>query len=146
MENIKEQGFINYYGLQRFGNDKEVPTYEIGVKLLQGKFKEVNVSMNYTLIPYVVKKKKFQACDLILKCKKCDNPVAEISQAKKVYVDTGDAANAVKLLKQKECVSVEAKLLYGLAKSNVNDYVNALENVIILLRIKLKMQTNIKHF
>lgn len=41
IESLKCNGFINYYGLQRFGNDKEVPTYSIGVKLLQGKFKEV---------------------------------------------------------------------------------------------------------
>lgn len=38
---LKENGFINYFGLQRFGNDKEVPTFEIGVKLMQGNWKEV---------------------------------------------------------------------------------------------------------
>lgn len=41
MESLNVNGFINYYGMQRFGNDKEVPTFLIGVKLLQGNFKEV---------------------------------------------------------------------------------------------------------
>lgn len=43
MESLKANGFINYYGMQRFGNDKEVPTYLIGVKLMQGNFKEVEI-------------------------------------------------------------------------------------------------------
>lgn len=41
MESLKDRGFINYYGLQRFGNDKEVPTFLIGAKLMQGNWKEV---------------------------------------------------------------------------------------------------------
>lgn len=41
MTSLKEKGFVNYYGLQRFGNDKQVPTFLIGIKLLQGNWKEV---------------------------------------------------------------------------------------------------------
>lgn len=41
MKFIEENGFINYYGLQRFGNDKQVPTYDIGVALLLGQWKKV---------------------------------------------------------------------------------------------------------
>ncbi|KAJ8979560.1 hypothetical protein NQ317_012949 [Molorchus minor] len=63
MQSIKEKGFINYYGLQRFGNDKEVPTYEIGVNLLLGKWKE--------------------ATQLILKPKTSDDPSEDVSKAKK---------------------------------------------------------------
>ncbi|XP_045764950.1 pseudouridylate synthase 7 homolog [Maniola jurtina] len=37
---LREKGFLNYYGLQRFGTRIEVPTYEIGKKLLQGNFRE----------------------------------------------------------------------------------------------------------
>lgn len=70
-----------------------------------------------------------QACNLILKCKECDNPNAELSRAKKLYSETGDAKAAVKLLNQAEGNCVESKLLQGLANSNVNDYVTALENV-----------------
>lgn len=38
---LNENGFINYYGLQRFGSRADVPTHEIGLKLLQGNFKKV---------------------------------------------------------------------------------------------------------
>lgn len=41
MRTLKEKGFINYYGLQRFGNDKEVPTYEIGIQLMSGQWQKV---------------------------------------------------------------------------------------------------------
>ncbi|KAI5638639.1 tRNA pseudouridine synthase D (TruD) domain-containing protein [Phthorimaea operculella] len=39
-EQLQEKGFLNYYGLQRFGSRIDVPTYDIGLKLLQGKFQE----------------------------------------------------------------------------------------------------------
>lgn len=44
LNHIKEKGFINYYGLQRFGHDKHVPTYSIGIKLLQGAWKDVSIT------------------------------------------------------------------------------------------------------
>ncbi|KAF9422778.1 hypothetical protein HW555_001562 [Spodoptera exigua] len=40
-KDLQEHGFINYYGLQRFGTRVDTPTYNIGLKLLQGNFKEV---------------------------------------------------------------------------------------------------------
>lgn len=36
IEFIKKNGFINYFGLQRFGNNPNVPTFQIGIYLLQG--------------------------------------------------------------------------------------------------------------
>lgn len=41
MEQFKTTGFINYYGLQRFGNHSECPTHEIGLALLKADFKLV---------------------------------------------------------------------------------------------------------
>lgn len=41
MENFQENGFINYYGTQRFGNHASVPTHKIGTFLVQGDFKSV---------------------------------------------------------------------------------------------------------
>lgn len=41
INSLNKNGFINYYGLQRFGNDKEVPTYSIGIELMLGNWKEV---------------------------------------------------------------------------------------------------------
>ncbi|XP_045534392.1 pseudouridylate synthase 7 homolog [Papilio machaon] len=39
-ERLRKRGFINYYGLQRFGTRVDMPTYEIGRKLLQSNFRE----------------------------------------------------------------------------------------------------------
>lgn len=36
MINFRDNGFINYYGLQRFGTIAAIPTHEIGKALLQG--------------------------------------------------------------------------------------------------------------
>ena len=38
LQSVKERGFVNYYGLQRFGNSAEVPTYAVGKALLLGKW------------------------------------------------------------------------------------------------------------
>ena len=40
MNNLKAKGFINYYGLQRFGSSSSVPTPEVGRALLLGEWKE----------------------------------------------------------------------------------------------------------
>lgn len=53
LNSLKEYGFINYFGLQRFGNDKEVPTFEIGVKLMQGNWKEVRcIRLTFYLVKF----------------------------------------------------------------------------------------------
>ncbi|XP_072940948.1 pseudouridylate synthase 7 homolog [Epargyreus clarus] len=39
-ELLKRDGFINYYGLQRFGTRVQTPTYSIGLKLFQGDLRE----------------------------------------------------------------------------------------------------------
>lgn len=36
MVSVRDNGFINYYGLQRFGTIAAIPTYEIGKALLKG--------------------------------------------------------------------------------------------------------------
>ncbi|CAG9766059.1 unnamed protein product [Ceutorhynchus assimilis] len=108
LQHLKDNGFINYYGLQRFGNDKEVPTFSVGVKLLQGKWEE--------------------AVKLILKLKAGDDPTLPVNQAKKVYAETGDAETAIKCCEE-DSSSIEMKLLEGLVKQHANNYVDALENV-----------------
>lgn len=45
-KDLQEHGFINYYGLQRFGTRVETPTFNIGLKLLQGNFKDVSFFLN----------------------------------------------------------------------------------------------------
>lgn len=41
VESLRDKGFINYYGLQRFGSRADIPTFAIGKCLLQGNFEEV---------------------------------------------------------------------------------------------------------
>lgn len=38
MRSLRDNGFINYYGLQRFGSVPIIPTHEIGKCLLQGDY------------------------------------------------------------------------------------------------------------
>ena len=38
LNSVKEKGFINYYGLQRFGNSATIPTFLIGKALIQGQW------------------------------------------------------------------------------------------------------------
>nr|XP_022908215.1 pseudouridylate synthase 7 homolog [Onthophagus taurus] len=109
MKMLEERGFINYYGLQRFGHSKEVPTYDVGIKLILGQFKE--------------------ACELILKCKKHEDPNSDISKARNIYNTTKDAEKACAEFSENENTCLEHKLLVGLSKVNKNDYVTALENI-----------------
>lgn len=41
--NFKKKGFINYYGLQRFGSYSDSPTHEIGKSLISKQWKEVSL-------------------------------------------------------------------------------------------------------
>ncbi|KAF5274877.1 hypothetical protein FQA39_LY07059 [Lamprigera yunnana] len=109
LESLKTNGFINYYGLQRFGSDKDVPTFKIGVALLRGNWKE--------------------ACDLILDPKKSEDPNSEISHAKRVFKETSNSEMANNQFYRWQNKCVESKLLLGFTKNHANDYVNALENI-----------------
>ena len=62
------QGFINYFGLQRFGS-YSVGTHDVGRKLLQGDFKA--------------------AVDLVLQPR--DGEQDRVAHARKVWVETRDA-------------------------------------------------------
>lgn len=42
IEMLKTNGFINYYGLQRFGSSVVSPTYVVGKSLACGNVEEVN--------------------------------------------------------------------------------------------------------
>jgi tRNA pseudouridine13 synthase len=48
IKDIKQQGFPNYFGYQRFGRDKN--NYELGQKILEGKHKERNRKLKDFLI------------------------------------------------------------------------------------------------
>lgn len=102
---VKENGFLNYFGLQRFGNSIEIPTHEIGKALAKGDFKS--------------------AVELILKPRKA-RMKPDLREARRIWWETKDAGKAIKCLKTKNR-TIEGKLLMGLEQHGKNAYVNALD-------------------
>jgi len=103
METVGQTGFVNYFGLQRFGTSA-VPTHVIGQAILRSDFKE--------------------AVQLIIGPKEGDDP--ELANAKQLYANTGDADGALKMLSPHD-YNVEYALLRGLkAITHQNDHLNAL--------------------
>lgn len=88
---LKEKGFINYYGLQRFGTFS-ISTHVLGIELLKENWKN--------------------AVDLLLA--EQDRVVAESVNARRVWAESRDAAEASKLM-PKRCFA-EHNVLSSLAK------------------------------
>lgn len=106
MTSLRDRGFINYYGLQRFGTVAAIPTYEIGKTLLQGKWNE--------------------AIELILKPREGEQD-RDLVEARKVYELTKDAYAAYKKIKRSD--KIEATLLKGIYTSGSNNPQGALDSV-----------------
>ncbi|XP_012697979.2 pseudouridylate synthase 7 homolog isoform X2 [Clupea harengus] len=101
MSSLGETGFINYYGMQRFGTTA-VPTHQIGKAILQNNWTEV--------------------VDLILK----PRPGAEKSylvRCREEWAKSQDPEAALKKLPVKRCV--EGQLLRGLSKYGMKNIVHA---------------------
>ncbi|XP_074840256.1 pseudouridylate synthase 7 homolog [Carettochelys insculpta] len=101
MHSLREIGFINYYGMQRFGTTA-VPTYQVGRAILQNNWNEV--------------------MDLILK----PRPGAEkgyLVKCREEWAKTKDPAAALKKLPVKRCV--EGQFLHGLSKYGLKNIVSA---------------------
>uniref|UniRef100_A0A8C8VI43 Pseudouridine synthase 7 n=1 Tax=Pelusios castaneus TaxID=367368 RepID=A0A8C8VI43_9SAUR len=101
MHSLREIGFINYYGMQRFGTTA-VPTYQVGRAILQNNWNEV--------------------MDLILK----PRPGAEkgyLVKCREEWAKTKDPAAVLKKLPVKRCV--EGQLLRGLSKYGLKNIVSA---------------------
>lgn len=113
MDSLKTYGFINYYGLQRFGNCMAIPTFEVGKAMLK---------MNWKA-----------ACELILKPRQSEP--GYMQKMRSYWWKTRNARGALNML-AKWNRSIEARLLLGLVKCGNNDYLNALsmvsfENIIL---------------
>nr|XP_012149715.1 PREDICTED: pseudouridylate synthase 7 homolog [Megachile rotundata] len=106
MTSLRDQGFINYYGLQRFGTVAAIPTYEIGKTLLQGKWNE--------------------AIELILKPREGEQD-RDLVEARRIYEMTKDAYAAYKKIKRSD--KIEAALLKGIYTSGNNNPQGALDSV-----------------
>ena len=103
-EAFVRHGFINYFGLQRFGTT-EVSTVEVGKALLKS---------DWNL-----------AVDMIMKQR--DNEHERVQRCRKIWADTKDAEAALKALGQRSCV--ESQLLQGLARNHKNDPFGAIQNI-----------------
>nr|XP_033325062.1 pseudouridylate synthase 7 homolog [Megalopta genalis]XP_033325063.1 pseudouridylate synthase 7 homolog [Megalopta genalis] len=104
MVSLKNNGFINYYGLQRFGSVVTIPTYEIGKALLQSKWNE--------------------AIELILKPREGEQD-RDLAEARNIYATTKNAAAAYKHIKR--CDKIEAILLQGICTAGNNNPQGALD-------------------
>lgn len=102
LQSLKENGFINYYGLQRFGNSTEVTTFDVGRALLKSDFQE--------------------AVDLILKER--EGEPDDVKKMRTCWREKRDANEALKYVEHNS-ISMETKLLKALAKGK-NDYLQAL--------------------
>ncbi|XP_073429721.1 pseudouridylate synthase 7 homolog isoform X2 [Dendrobates tinctorius] len=101
MTSLRDIGFINYYGMQRFGTTA-VPTYQVGRAILQSNWNEM--------------------IDLILK----PRPGAEkgyLVQCREEWAKTKDPDAALRKLPVKRCV--EGQLLRGLSKYGMKNIVTA---------------------
>jgi tRNA pseudouridine13 synthase len=98
-------GCINYYGLQRFGNCKSIPTHEVGLAILKQDFKG--------------------AVEMILKERDGEHP--SMKKVRENWKNNQDAREALRLMDRRQSTSVEAKVLSALAKSGENKNYNYLQ-------------------
>ena len=92
---VKENGFINYFGMQRFGNGK-VPTHEIGRAMLQGDWEK---AVEYILMPPT------------------DSGFGRgLAEAYAIFKSKGDLKEALK--KTPRCCTNQVKLLQVLARKS----------------------------
>lgn len=98
---VRSQGFINYYGLQRFGSS-DSPTHWVGAALLRGKWDE---AIKHIMAP-------------------APNTREEISKALTKFLDGGDPGEALRVLPT--YLIAERIILSTLAQNGRNALVNAL--------------------
>ena len=97
MDFVKENGFINYFGPQRFGTGK-IPSHDVGRAVLQSNWEQV--------------------IDLILSP---DNR-NDTKEALEYFQKTKDFENSIKKLHR---FSIEGKIIAGLQKNGEKAYLNA---------------------
>ncbi|GAM20693.1 hypothetical protein SAMD00019534_038680, partial [Acytostelium subglobosum LB1] len=106
---FKKTGFINYYGLQRFGTGS-ISTNEVGKAIIRGEWQQV--------------------VNLILCPREGERP--DLQQARQAYKDTGDIAPLIRALPR--FMMAEHAVLKGLQKDK-KGYQNAFNNLPRTLRM-----------
>ncbi|CAH3151205.1 unnamed protein product [Porites lobata] len=104
LESLKVNGFITYFGLQRFGTTS-VPTHKIGLTLLLSKWSE--------------------AIDLLLNPR--DGEPDDLRTARQHWKDTKNARETLKKIPRGKCI--ESDLLQGLVRHGPSGLVNALQSI-----------------
>ena len=99
-----EAGYVNYFGLQRFGTGA-VPTHTVGLAIIKQDWKE--------------------AVNLILKPREGDQH--DVQEAREYFAKTADAQGALDRLPH--WMSIERGVLEGLAERGPAAYLNALERI-----------------
>ncbi|XP_062522851.1 pseudouridylate synthase 7 homolog isoform X2 [Corticium candelabrum] len=100
LQSLRDKGFINYFGMQRFGT-YSIPTYEVGKALLHSNWAT--------------------AIDLILNLKAHE---VDVSTAHQLWAETKDATRT--LTKMPQRCTIARQLLKGIQKHGLRDACNAL--------------------
>ena len=97
-------GFINYFGLQRFGTT-EVSTMDVGKALLKSEWDK--------------------AVELIMRPRSFDNEA--LAKCRQIWKETHEADKALRPLGRRRCI--EADLLQGLLRNHERDPFNAIQKI-----------------
>ncbi|BDA41229.1 Multisubstrate pseudouridine synthase 7 [Coccomyxa sp. Obi] len=104
VEAVRDGGFINYFGLQRFGSTGG-RTHRIGALLLKGEWKA--------------------AVDMIMG--RVEGERSENDEARRLFLEKGDVGGALKLMQRH--LTAERALLEGLRKQGGTNYCQALQQI-----------------
>lgn len=128
IENLRERGFINYYGLQRFGTFS-TRTDSVGVKMIQGDFKAaVEAILYYTPTSLAAAQNPMSVDDRI----STDDKARAYALHK--FKETGKLHLALDELPRK--FSAEANIIRHLGNpGRSNDYLGALQSISRNLRL-----------
>lgn len=128
IENLKERGFINYYGLQRFGTFS-TRTDTVGVKMLQGDFKAaIEAILDYSPIALAASQDPMSGHD------KVSNDDKARAYALHLFKETAKIHPALDDLPRK--FTAEASIIRHLGNpQRNNDYYGALQSISRNLRL-----------
>ncbi|CAL8462051.1 g1582 [Coccomyxa elongata] len=104
VEAVRDRGFINYFGLQRFGSTGG-RTHRIGALLLKGEWKA--------------------AVELIMG--RVEGERSENDEARRLFLEKGDVGGALRLMQRH--LTAERALLEGLRKQGGTNYCQALQQI-----------------
>lgn len=106
MGSMKTRGFINYYGMQRFGT-ASVSTHSVGLALLKGQWKE--------------------ACDMLLSCRPGEHQDSD--EARRAWWERGDLAEALALMPRRNTAERAIWEFWARPNQEAGNHFGALLNV-----------------